>query len=116
MKAQISLQPGDAIRFSDERRSYTVRAVSDDGRWVACTKPFPAQDTVLYTVCDFQENLRGHDNFLLGLGYETDGECRAAIGMFATGEAEFSHRHRPIPFRIVQWRANTHPAAQGAER
>lgn len=108
----IRVQPGDKIGFEEERNSYTVRAVSTDGRWVVCTKQFAALDTVLYAVVDFQEQLRGRDNYG-GLGYETRAQCQRAVEMFESGEAEHSRRHQPIPLRINRW---TRPVAVPAEQ
>jgi hypothetical protein len=98
----IRIQPGDKLTFSDERQSYTVQAVSSNRRWVVATRPFKARDTVLYTVVDFQEELRGVDN-CHGLGYETREDCERAAGMFESGEAEFSRRSQPILFQLAKW-------------
>lgn len=99
----IRVQSGDKIRFAEERNSYTVQVVSSDGRWAVCTKVFAPADTVIYTVVDFEDQVRGRDNFH-GLGYETPEECRRACGMFESGEATYSHRHPPIPLNITRWR------------
>lgn len=98
----IRIQPGDRLTFAEERNPYTVQAVSSDGRWVAATKPFPARDTVLYTVIDFAERLRGRDN-CHGLGYETREACENAIAAFESGEARHSHRHPPINLHLTRW-------------
>ncbi len=89
------------ITFADERRAYTVQAVSSDGRWLVCTKPFPPRSTVIYTVVDTVEKLRGVDNYW-GLGYETREACERACRMFESGEAEFSHRRQPIRYEITK--------------
>lgn len=97
-------QVGDRITFADEKRAYIVQAVSGEGRWLVCTKPFPPKSTVIYTVVDTVEKLRGTDNYR-GLGYETRDECERACAMFETGEAEFSHRRPPIAYEITRVRA-----------
>lgn len=66
---RIALLAGDRIRFAEEKQRYTVRAVSADGRWVICTKPFNPHRTVIYTVIDFDSGVRGPDNYH-GLGYD----------------------------------------------
>lgn len=91
---------GARIWFADERKPYAVRAVSADGRWAVCTKPFAALKTVLYTVVDFEEQLRGTDNYVGCLGYETDDECAEALALFECGEAEFSRRRPPITLQV----------------
>lgn len=94
-------EAGDRVWFVEEKLPYTVKAVSADGRWAVCTKPFAARHTSIYTVVDFVHQVRGRDDHF-GLGYETDEDCRTALAMFESGDAEHSHRHRPIPLRIAR--------------
>jgi hypothetical protein len=82
---------GQRVRFSTEKQAYTVRAVSKDGRYVICTKPFNARRTVLYTVLDLELGVRGRDNYY-GLGYETDEAVAHALEMFEDSDAEVSSR------------------------
>lgn len=92
---------GDRVWFVDETRPYTVQAVSSSGRYVALTKPFAAQRTVLYTVADLERCWRGVDDSLgNSLGYETRAACERAVGLFDSGEFTFSRRHRPIPLVV----------------
>lgn len=95
------MEAGDKVWFAEEKLPYTVKAVSGDGRWAVCTKPFAARRTVIYTVVDFREQVRGRDNFH-GLGYETDEQCRDAVAMFEAGDAEHSHRYPPIKLRVAR--------------
>lgn len=96
-----SLRVDDRVWFSEERLPYTVQAVSEDGRWAACTKPFAARRTVLYTLVDTVSELRGVDDSIgNSLGYESREECETAIGLIASGEFEYSRRRPPIPLRI----------------
>ena len=64
---------GARLYFSREKRPYRVRARS--GRFLVCTKPFAAQKTVLYTVIDLVERVRGPENLVFGMGAETDEQC-----------------------------------------
>lgn len=89
---RVALSVGNRIKFAGEKQRYTVRAVSADGRWVICTKPFNARRTVIYTVVDFDSGVRGPDNFH-GLGYETEAEIAAAMARFEAGTAEVSLRY-----------------------
>jgi hypothetical protein len=94
---------GDRVKFVEERNGYTVQAVSASGRWVACTKPFPLKRTVIYSMLDLREGLRGVDNTIGNShGYETREDCEEAVALFDSGALEFSHRNRPIPL-VVPW-------------
>ena len=64
---------GSKIKFAGERLRYTVQARSD--RYVICTKPFNPRKTVLYSIIDFERNVRGRDNLIFGMGYETRQQC-----------------------------------------
>lgn len=64
---------GDKIKFAEEKQRYTVRAAGD--RYLVCTKPFNPRRTVLYTVVDFVEQVRGTENLVFGRGAETDESC-----------------------------------------
>jgi hypothetical protein len=89
---------GDRIRFEDEKRPYTVQAISATGRYLACTKPFAARRTVLYTVVDLLARVRGVDNSIgNSLGYETREDCERALDLIEGGLFGFSGRRRPIP-------------------
>lgn len=109
---KIHLSVGDKVKFAEEKQRYSVRAVSSDGRWAVCTKPFNPLHTVLYTVVDLEDQVRGRDD-CHGLGYETDELCAAACAMFESGEAEHSlRRHPPIRLRIDTEKSFLrHPAA-----
>lgn len=112
MGGHIELAVGDRLRFAEEKRSYTVRAVSD--RWVICTKPFAARQSVIYTVLDLHHQVRGVDNHVLSLGYETDDDCIHALAQFLGGTAALSSRYKPIPLRITHWRVSAAHVASRA--
>lgn len=102
---------GSRITFAEEVRAYTVRARSD--RYLVCTKPFAPLRTVLYTVVDLLENVRGTENLIFGMGAETDEQCadmlRRLEGIDAPGHfypchhTEVSYRNR-VPLKIVRVR------------
>lgn len=83
---------GDKIKFSEEKQKYTVRAIS--GRYAVCTKPFNVRKTVLYTVVDFEQKIRGTENLVFGLGAETDEQCKEMLNRLDSGETEVSYRNR----------------------
>lgn len=88
------------IKFANEKQRYTVKCRND--RFTVCTKPFNLAHTVLYTIIDFKENIRGTENLIFCAGYETDEECVEALERLATGETEISHRNR-VPLDIEEF-------------
>lgn len=107
------LKVGSKIKFAAEKKPYTVQAA--DERFAICTKPFNPQRTVLYTVIDFKEDVRGTENLIFGAGAETRQQCedmldrlngrydsndRALIGtelekyLSSCFQTEVSHRNR----------------------
>ena len=58
----IKLILGNKIYFAEEKRPYTVKACND--RFVVCTKPFNLKHTVLYTIVDLKEKIRGTNNLI----------------------------------------------------
>jgi len=97
---------GDRVWFAEEMRPYTVQAISANGRYVICTKPFAARRTVLYTVVDRVAGVRGVDDSLgNSLGYETRAECERAAVLLNSGEYRLSRRHQPIALHVVRLRA-----------
>jgi hypothetical protein len=83
---------GDLIKFASERQRYRVRAANK--RYAICTKPMNALKTTIYTIVDFEQNIRGRENLIFGMGFETDEQCEAALMRLAAGETEVSHRYR----------------------
>lgn len=84
------------IWFAEEKRPYTVQARSD--RYLICTKPFAAQRTVLYTIIDLQEGVRGPENLIFGMGAETREQCEQMIGRIEGRDRDFESRTE------VSWR------------
>jgi len=63
------------IYFKSQKRPYKVRA---SNAWFAiCTKPH--FKTVLYTIIDFHEQIKGTENLVFGMGAETDEECNEML-------------------------------------
>lgn len=89
---RVALAPCDRIKFAGEKQRYTVRAVSADGRWAICTKPFNLQRTVIYTVIDFDGGVRGPSTSW-GSGFETEQQIAESMAQFETGRAEVSRRY-----------------------
>lgn len=119
---------GTRIWFAEEKQPYRVRARSS--RYLVCTKPFNPKRTVLYSIIDLEEKVRGPENLVFGMGAETDENCvemverlhaitkpytpkeqteikemrgdiRRLMKPSYHGPTEVSHRHR-IPLHIVR--------------
>ena len=96
--ATKNIQIGDKIKFKSEKRKYMVRAISD--KFAICTKPFNVKKySNIYTVIDWENKLRGRDNYH-GWGYYTDEECKEAIEKWDKGEIEHSSRYLPMDLDI----------------
>ena len=93
---------GWRVRFAEERNAYTVQARGS--RYLVCTKPFPLRRTVLYTVVDLLEQVRGTENLIFGAGAETREQCDEMLNRLEGREehvqTEVSHRNR-VPLRVV---------------
>ena len=100
----MKLKAGDRVKFVEEKQRYTVQACNE--RYAVCTKPFNPKHTVLYTIVDFEEQIRGTENLIFCAGFETQEQCEGALdrlmGNWKEGWAtEISHRNR-IPLRIEE--------------
>jgi len=93
----MRLKVGTKIKFTSEKQRYTVQA--SNRRFAVCTKPLNVQRTVLYTIIDFKEGVRGTENLIFCAGFETRKLCEEALGRLERGESEVSYRNR-IPLDI----------------
>lgn len=82
---------GSKIKFLNEKQQYTVRA--SNAIFSVCTKPMNALKTVLYTIIDWREQIRGTENLIFGMGAETDKHCEEMLERLTQGESEISHRN-----------------------
>lgn len=80
------------IWFDGEKKPYKIQALSP--RYAICTKPFNLKRTVLYTIVDFAKNIRGPENLIFCMGFETEKRCEEALIRLQKGESEISHRNR----------------------
>ena len=87
-----SLKVGDKIKFREEKQRYTVQACN--GIFAVCNKPFNPKNTVLYTIIDLKEQVRGRENLVFGMGAETQKQCSEMLERLTSGETEVSHRNR----------------------
>lgn len=89
---------GSRIWFNGEVNPYRVRA--RNARYIICTKPFNPKHTVLYTIIDLQTDMRGPDNSVFFMGYETDEQIEANMRELEGGRLEVSHR-RAVPLDVA---------------
>ncbi len=83
---------GTKIKFRGEKQCYTVQA--SNAYVMVCTKPLNFKKTVLYTIIDLKENVRGAENLIFGMGAETPEQCEQMLKRVTEGESEVSHRNR----------------------
>jgi len=88
----MKIKVGDKIKFKNEKQRYTVQACDD--RYLICTKPFNPRKTVLYTIVDLKERIRGRDDLIFCFGYETKQDCERSLRWLNSNELEISYRHR----------------------
>lgn len=81
---------GDKVYLPGEKRPYRVQA--RDKRFVICTKPFNPKHTVLYFIADLKEEVRGPDDRVFCLGYETKEQCEERLRDLKLGDARVSSR------------------------
>lgn len=91
-KLIIDLKKGDKIWFETNKRPFTVREANN--RFAICTQPYNFKPrTVVYTIIDFERNVRGLDNLVFGLyDYYSDKDCKRALKSLISGEMEVSYR------------------------
>lgn len=82
---------GSKIWFRGEKQGYTVR--TSNVAFCILTKPFNARKTVLYTIIDWESQVRGVENLVFGAGAETDEQCQEMLKRLTEGETEISSRN-----------------------
>lgn len=106
----LQVPVGTKIKFQKEKLCYTVMA--SNVAFLVCTKPlnmirktgtwglknkgraYEHEKTVLYTVVDRKEGVRGTENLIFGFGAETKEQCEEMLERLTTGDSEVSHRNR----------------------
>ena len=90
---------GTKIWFEEDKKPYKV--VVSSNRFLICTKPFNLQKTVLYTIVDLEEKIRGADNLVFSMGYESREDCLDNLVRLLDGQMGISHRNR-VPLNITK--------------
>lgn len=83
---------GDRVYVPDQKRPFKVRC--RDERYIICTKPFNIRKTVQYFIVDLEEKVRGPDDRVFCMGYETDDECAERLAELEAGDIIVSFRNR----------------------
>lgn len=93
-----ALKTGDRVRFEGEKQArWKVRARGE--RYVILTKPFNnfgrerRYGKHHYTVIDLELGIRGTDNCVGSLGYETEEQIAHALERLESGDFEISVRN-----------------------
>ncbi len=100
------VEVGSKLWFEEEVKPYTVRA--SNRFFSICTKPFNPQKTVLYTIVDWHNQIRGTENLVFGSGAETKEDCEDMLKRLTEGDSDISHRNY-IPLRIIKSKLSTSP-------
>lgn len=89
---KFDLNKGDSVWFSTSKKSFKVRECND--RFAICTQPFNLRPkTVLYTIIDFDRDVRGEDNLIFTVyDYYSDEDCKQAMEDLMSGEIEVSYK------------------------
>lgn len=97
---------GARVRFAEEKLAYTIQARSS--RHLVCTKPFNPKRTVIYTIVDLEQMVRGTENLIFSAGFETREQCEEAVQRLSGSDEELgwttevSHRNRiPLVLQAV---------------
>jgi len=82
---------GTKIRFMEEKQSYTVQA--SNRFYSICTKPLNIHKTVLYTIVDWHNQVRGTENLIFGMGAESKEDCEEMLDRLTNADSDISHRN-----------------------
>ena len=98
------LSIGDKVYFARDVRPYTVKAVGK--QFAICTKPFNLKGTVLYTIIDFEEDIRGPNDGIFNVYDYTVQEdidaCLADLLDPESGVAVSCTRRRGIDLDLIK--------------
>lgn len=89
------------IWFDGERHAYTVQACDD--RYLICTKPYNLQHTVMHTIVDLEEEVRG-PSAARYINYETQEGCEKALEWLRIGSLGISYNDQiPLKIKRTEW-------------
>lgn len=82
---------GMKIKFFDQKQRFTVQA--SNRFYSVCTKPFNAKKTVIYTVIDWYNQVRGTENLIFGFGAGTKEACEEMLDRLTNADSDISGRN-----------------------
>jgi len=86
------LAVGSRVKFEGEKGPYVVKARGE--RFAICTKPFNPKRTVIYTIIDFERDVRGTNNLIFNIyDYAVQKDVDACLRDLEAGEVEVSYRN-----------------------
>jgi len=89
----IKMNIGTKVWFPEEVKPYTVKAKSE--RFAILTKPFNLQQTVMYTIVDLAEKIRGTNFWVFNpYDYTNQKDIELCLKELESGECEISQRNR----------------------
>lgn len=100
-----AITPGFKIYFVGERIGYTIKACNK--RYLICTKPYNPKKTVLYTIVDLKEEIRGTNNLVFNLyDYAKQKDIERCMKDLISGESDLDGlkitRRNRVPLQIVK--------------
>lgn len=89
-KNKFDINKGDSIWFAAGNKPFRVRECNE--RFAICTQPYNFRPkTVIYTIIDFERNVRGMDNLIFTVyDYYLDEDCKLAMEDLLHGDLEVS--------------------------
>ncbi len=101
----IALDVGDKVLFADDRRWWTVKAVSLHFAALTRQAEFERAGVLCYTVLDWRNGVRGPCD-LIGQGYGdgsySEAECERMLGEFEATEESVVDGGRVMPLHVSQ--------------
>lgn len=89
---KYNFKPGMKIWFTGEVKSYTIRSCNE--RYLVCTKPYNfKKNTVIYTMVDLWEGVRGRDGYVFSpYDYFSQEDCDNYLKDLTEGDVSISRR------------------------
>lgn len=86
------LKLGQKVFFIDEKQGMTVKAINE--RYAIVTKPFNLQKTVIYSILDFDREIKAPNNLVFNnYDYAIQEDINKCMKDLISGEVELSRRN-----------------------
>ena len=99
---KMTFKQGMKIWFDGERNGYTIRACNE--RYLVCTKPYNLRkDTVIYSMVDLWEGIRGKDGYVFSpYNYYDQEDCDSYLEDITNGKVSVSRHHIELKISKLQ--------------